>query len=449
MGNKMTAEQALEALQNILNSAFCTKCNSEGYDSFSDEELNSGEAALAFLRQALSAPRVPDELQRLITICRELSEYKLSGKVVTGGAFQTAAIEEVKRGVLVYDVVHRVQSATERKLFDFFAASPEPVAPRVPAGFDIWRDTLGNLRLDDTVNDLHIVIPSSFLECDNIWQKVVGGLLDAMLTASPEPVAQTVERDSGTLTVEADGSVSKIEPKPTVWQYTDEYGEESYTAIKAKALETDENPMPLYAQQVIADLRAENETLRQLVKDTCDDMECESTCDSFGHSDSCPVANPVYAWRHLRAEVESLKEENRRLTEVMVTGVTPDPVNGGMVLGLEGGMLQVMADCFAETFKGRGAKNFLSMDFTDKDGDSYTVTMQKAGCETPAEKNSRLSAEVEALRKAAKGMVRIVEEFDGAVKHGTWCDSNGMRLKDTPEWVALYLAARLREGGDQ
>ena len=44
------------------------------------------------------------------------------------------------------------------------------------------------------------------------------------------------------------------------------------------------------------------------------------------------------------------------------------------------------------------------------------------------------------LAKAAAGMKRIVEEIDGAMNHGIWRDERGMRLKDTPEWVALYNA---------
>jgi hypothetical protein len=44
------------------------------------------------------------------------------------------------------------------------------------------------------------------------------------------------------------------------------------------------------------------------------------------------------------------------------------------------------------------------------------------------------------LHEAALGMKRIVEEIDGAMKHGTWRDEKGMRLKDTPEWVRLYNA---------
>jgi len=38
------------------------------------------------------------------------------------------------------------------------------------------------------------------------------------------------------------------------------------------------------------------------------------------------------------------------------------------------------------------------------------------------------------------GLKRIVEEVDGAMRHGTWRDAHGMRLKDTPEWVAFYNA---------
>jgi len=39
---------------------------------------------------------------------------------------------------------------------------------------------------------------------------------------------------------------------------------------------------------------------------------------------------------------------------------------------------------------------------------------------------------------AGLGLKRIVEEVDGAMRHGTWRDAHGMRLKDTPEWVAFY-----------
>lgn len=44
------------------------------------------------------------------------------------------------------------------------------------------------------------------------------------------------------------------------------------------------------------------------------------------------------------------------------------------------------------------------------------------------------------LLSAAKGVKSIVEELTGTMTHGTWRDDRGMRLKDTPEWIALYNA---------
>lgn len=41
---------------------------------------------------------------------------------------------------------------------------------------------------------------------------------------------------------------------------------------------------------------------------------------------------------------------------------------------------------------------------------------------------------------AALGLSVIVEGITGTMKHGTWRDDRGVRLKDTPEWVALYNA---------
>lgn len=53
----------------------------------------------------------------------------------------------------------------------------------------------------------------------------------------------------------------------------------------------------------------------------------------------------------------------------------------------------------------------------------------------------------EAMFSATVGMINIVEGVDGAMNHGTWRDERGMRLKDTPEWVALYNAhAAMKEG---
>ena len=52
--------------------------------------------------------------------------------------------------------------------------------------------------------------------------------------------------------------------------------------------------------------------------------------------------------------------------------------------------------------------------------------------------------EGDAISRAAEGLRRIVEEIDGAMNHGTWRDDHGVRLKDTPEWVAFYNATSLR-----
>ena len=42
----------------------------------------------------------------------------------------------------------------------------------------------------------------------------------------------------------------------------------------------------------------------------------------------------------------------------------------------------------------------------------------------------------------AAALIEIVEGIKGAMEHGTWRDDHGRRLKDTPEWVAFYVAVR-------
>lgn len=46
------------------------------------------------------------------------------------------------------------------------------------------------------------------------------------------------------------------------------------------------------------------------------------------------------------------------------------------------------------------------------------------------------------LRDAASALVEIVEGITGAMRHGTFRDEHGERLKDAPEWIAFYNAAR-------
>ena len=58
---------------------------------------------------------------------------------------------------------------------------------------------------------------------------------------------------------------------------------------------------------------------------------------------------------------------------------------------------------------------------------------------------ARLSHAHAAERKLADDLIGIVEGIDGAMNHGTWRDDHGARLKDTPQWVAFYIAARRKE----
>lgn len=51
--------------------------------------------------------------------------------------------------------------------------------------------------------------------------------------------------------------------------------------------------------------------------------------------------------------------------------------------------------------------------------------------------------------REAMALIEIVEGIAGAMKHGTWRDENGMRLKDTPEWVAFYNATRTHAAAPQ
>lgn len=41
--------------------------------------------------------------------------------------------------------------------------------------------------------------------------------------------------------------------------------------------------------------------------------------------------------------------------------------------------------------------------------------------------------------ETSAALISIVEGVKGTMEHGTWLDKNGMRLKDTPEWVEFYV----------
>lgn len=57
-------------------------------------------------------------------------------------------------------------------------------------------------------------------------------------------------------------------------------------------------------------------------------------------------------------------------------------------------------------------------------------------------------ADVGTLIEAARAVRQIVEGIDGAMNHGCWRDDHGRRLKDTPEWVALYVALAKQGGAE-
>ncbi|MBJ2150651.1 hypothetical protein [Paracoccus sp. IB05] len=65
-----------------------------------------------------------------------------------------------------------------------------------------------------------------------------------------------------------------------------------------------------------------------------------------------------------------------------------------------------------------------------------------AGAVGNLDASSPATPEGDAISRGAAGLKRIVEEIDGAMNHGTWRDDHGVRLKDTPEWVALYNAMK-------
>lgn len=50
--------------------------------------------------------------------------------------------------------------------------------------------------------------------------------------------------------------------------------------------------------------------------------------------------------------------------------------------------------------------------------------------------------EIDNIIASAKSLIAIVEGIDGTMAHGVWRDQHGERLKDTGEWVDLYLSVR-------
>ena len=77
------------------------------------------------------------------------------------------------------------------------------------------------------------------------------------------------------------------------------------------------------AQSQVSELTTQNRMLSQYLMDTSEGFECLPGCDSNGHEQTCPVSNPVVAWRLIRDQAQDLKsqleqakaEELRRMYE--------------------------------------------------------------------------------------------------------------------------------------
>ena len=63
------------------------------------------------------------------------------------------------------------------------------------------------------------------------------------------------------------------------------------------------------AQEQIQELSAQTEMLGQYLLDTSMGFECLAGCDSTNHEPSCPVNNPVAAWRLTREQLRQLTSE--------------------------------------------------------------------------------------------------------------------------------------------
>lgn len=116
-------------------------------------------------------------------------------------------------------------------------------------------------------------------------------------------------------------------------------------------------------------------------------------------------ANVDRALAESRAEVERLRAAvAQNITDAtMLRGM--QVIDGGLNIGLEGGGARLLAEAFAEQFIESGAVNFLEVKFTHERVGNLTVTMQKAGALTPADKARQAEARAERLAGALRGVI--------------------------------------------
>ena len=71
------------------------------------------------------------------------------------------------------------------------------------------------------------------------------------------------------------------------------------------------------AQTQVEELTGQNRMLSQYLLDTSQGFECLPGCNLDGHEETCPVRNPVVAWRLIRDQVQDLTSQlNQAKAEV-------------------------------------------------------------------------------------------------------------------------------------
>lgn len=88
-------------------------------------------------------------------------------------------------------------------------------------------------------------------------------------------------------------------------------------------------------------------------------------------------------------------------SETLITGMAPD-ARGGFGIQLEGGACHLLAEAFAEQFKGSGAINYLEVNFVHDELGGMSVTMQRTGGKTPGQLKAEAVAQRYELLAALK-----------------------------------------------
>lgn len=87
-----------------------------------------------------------------------------------------------------------------------------------------------------------------------------------------------------------------------------------------------------YLSYLLDRLKSEREARQQFISDVSEGMECLPGCDSHGHEEGCPVADPMAAFRNLRENLQRAEAQCERLTvaardaeRVMAKHIYPKP----------------------------------------------------------------------------------------------------------------------------